>query len=40
MLSAPLTKPLKKDKFSIDKNLLSLGGTIRLTELIQAPKKD
>ena len=40
MLSAPLTKPLKKDKFSIDKNLLSLGGSIGLTEIILTPKKD
>lgn len=39
MLSTPLTKPLKKGKYSIDKNLLSLGGTIGLTHLIQNPKK-
>ena len=39
MLSTPISKPIKKGKFSIDKNLLQLGGKILLTELILQPKK-
>lgn len=40
MLSTPLTKTIKKGKSSIDKNLLTLGGNVLLTELILQPKKD
>ena len=39
LLLVPLSKPKKKGKSSIDKNLQSLGGKIHLTELINNPKK-
>lgn len=39
LLLVPLTKPTKKSKSSIDKNLLDLGGKSHLTELINKPKK-
>jgi hypothetical protein len=39
MLSTPLTKQKKKSRKGIDKNLLNLGGSVLLTEIITNPKK-
>lgn len=39
LLSVPLTKPLKKATKGIDKNLMTLGTPIEITEMIQNPKK-
>ena len=39
MLSTSINKKSKGRKINIDKNLLSLGGKILLTELIVQPKK-
>lgn len=39
MLSTPLKIHKKRSKTGIDKNLLSLGGTLMLTEKILSTKK-
>lgn len=39
MLSSPITKDVKKSKKGIDKNLLNLGASILVTEILKNPKK-
>lgn len=40
MLSTPITSQPKRPRKGIDKNLLNLGGTSVLTEILLNPKKD
>lgn len=39
MLSAPIKKQNKRPNKGIDKNLLNLGGSVLLTEILLDPKK-
>ena len=40
MLSQPIIKKAKQPRKGIDRNLLDLGGSVLLTEILLNPKKD